>query len=159
MKTSMSPANDLQTLTNISTLFREALDHVTNGFLTGSFSKFPKDCSTDACALLQFYLFDVHSIRSEYRIGKIQISSRSKEISHCYLFIDGYIIDITADQFNKDYFTKVIVCETDEYPLTPYFKYVKNKSNEFMFPLNNYLECIYKRILVFLQNKDKRHNF
>lgn len=143
----MTYQNEIQTLTDLTTSFRNALDHVTSGFITGAFSKFPKECGADACDLLQYYLLNVHNIKSDYRVGKVQISSRSLEISHCYLIVNGIIIDITADQFHKEWFPKVIVCESNQYPLIPYFKYVRSKSGQVLLPLNYYLESIYKQVL------------
>ncbi|ENU24273.1 hypothetical protein F993_01160 [Acinetobacter proteolyticus] len=143
----MAYENDVQTLTHIAQAFREALDHVTQGFITGTFSKFPKECGADACDLLQYYLLNVHYIKSDYRVGKVQISARTPEIAHCYLIVNGIILDITADQFHKEWFPKVIVCESGEYPLIPYFKYVRSKSGQTLVPLNNYLESIYQQVI------------
>ena len=138
---------DVVTLTKIAHNFHKALAHVTNGFITGIFSKFPKECGSDACELLQYHLLSVHNIKSDYRVGKVQISANKLEISHCYLLVNGIIIDITADQFHKEWFSKVIVCESEEYPLAPYFKYVKSKSGQFLLPLNPYLQTIYSKLI------------
>lgn len=143
----MAYENDVQTLARIAQAFREALDHATQGFITGKFSKFPKECGADACDLLQYYLLNVHYIKSDYRVGKVQISARTPEIAHCYLTVNGIILDITADQFHKEWFPKVIVCKSGEYPLTPYFKYVRSKSGQNLAPLNSYLESIYMKVI------------
>ncbi|EXB47497.1 MULTISPECIES: hypothetical protein [Acinetobacter] len=149
----MTYQNEIQTLTHLATTFREALDHVTNGFITGAFSKFPKECGSDACELLQYYLLNVHYIKSDYRVGKVQISSRTPEIAHCYLVVNGVILDLTADQFHKEWFPKVIVCESAQYPLTPYFKYVRSKSGQDLIPLNPYLQSIYDQVVKYLERK------
>lgn len=149
----MAYQNDIQTLTNIAHAFRAALDQVTHGFITGAFNKFPKECGADACDLLQYYLLNVHAIKSDYRVGKVQISPQTPEIAHCYLLVNGIIVDITADQFHQEWFAKVIVCESNEYPLIPYFKYVRSKSGQTLVPLNEYLESIYKQVIKVLQAK------
>ncbi|MCH7351412.1 hypothetical protein MMP61_08145 [Acinetobacter sp. NIPH 1958] len=149
----MAYQNDIETLTEIAEAFREALDHVTHGFITGLFSKFPKECGADACDLLQYYLLNVHAIKSDYRVGKVQISPQAPEIAHCYLLVNGIIIDITADQFHQEWFPKVIVCESSEYPLSPYFKYVRSKSGQTLLPLNDYLQSIYGQVIKILQAK------
>lgn len=147
----MAYENDVQTLSRIAQAFRGALDHITQGFITGTFSKFPKECGADACDLLQYYLLNVHNIKSDYRVGKVQISARMPEIAHCYLSVNGIILDITADQFHKECFPRVIVCESGEYPLTPYFKYIRSKSGQNLVPLNNYLESIFKQVIKILK--------
>ena len=151
----MAYQNEVEKLTIIANEFRDALDHVTNGFITGIFSKFPKECGADACELLQYYLLTVHQIKPDYREGKVQVMSRTPEISHCYLIVNGIIIDITADQFDKDKFQKVIVCESNLYPLTPYFKYVRSKSGQVLTPLNDYLDSIYKLVLKRLESRQR----
>ena len=148
----MSVSDNNSILTNLATTFRNALDHVTSCFITGAFSKFPKECGADACELLHYYLLNVHHIQSDYRVGKVQMSSRSTEISHCFLVVNGIIIDITADQFHKEWFPKVIVCENEKYPLIPYFKYVKNKSIDASIVLNPYLLQIYKKVIKQIKN-------
>ncbi|EPF87917.1 hypothetical protein GCM10025882_30040 [Acinetobacter gyllenbergii] len=149
----MAYENDVQTLADIAQAFRAALDQVTQGFITGTFSKFPKECGADACDLLQYYLLNVHYIKSDYRVGKVQMSAQTPEIAHCYLVVNGIILDITADQFHKEWFPKVIVCESSEYPLIPYFKYVRSKSGQTLLPLNDYLQSIYGQVIKILQAK------
>ncbi|MEE9901764.1 MAG: hypothetical protein PBU42_03810 [Acinetobacter haemolyticus] len=134
-------------LKKIAVDFRNALDQVTSGFIVGNFSKFPKECGADACDLLQHYLWYNYEIKTEYHTGKVQVSSRSLETLHCYLVANGIIIDITADQFNKEQFPKVIACESNTYPLLPYFKYVRTKGDEQLGQLNSYQESIYKKVL------------
>lgn len=148
----MAYQDNIEDLTIIAHQFRNALDHTTNGFITGIFSKFPKECGADACELLQYYLLFVHNIKSDYREGNVQISSKAPEIAHCYLVVNGIIIDITADQFDSERFQKVIVCENSLYPLAPYFKYVRSRSGQVLRPLNDYLASIYKLIIKRLEN-------
>ena len=146
---------DLERLITLANNFRDALDQVTQGFITGSFNKFPKECGADACDLLQYYLFNVHHIKSDYREGKVQISSTTPEISHCYLIVNGMIVDLTADQFTPEKFQKVIVCESQDYPLAPYFKYIRSKSGQVFKPLNSYLESIYQLVIKQLTQYEK----
>ena len=143
----MNDAIEIEKLRQIAKDFRNALDQVTNGFITGAFSKFPKECGADACELLQYFFLNIYKITSDYREGKVQISSRTNQISHCYLVINGFIVDITADQFDKERFSKVIVCDSASYPLTSYFKYVRSRSGQHLQPLNHYLESIYFLVL------------
>lgn len=61
-------------------------------------SGFPKGCCGDATDLLGLYLLKFHGIESEYVCGERLISNLYQ--SHAWLLCQGYIIDITADQFN-----------------------------------------------------------
>lgn len=61
-------------------------------------SGFPKGCCGDATDLIGLYLLQVHGIESEYVCGECLINNLYQ--SHAWLLCQGYIIDITADQFN-----------------------------------------------------------
>ena len=61
-------------------------------------SDFPKGCCGDATELIGLYLLKVHGIESEYVCGEGFMNNSYQ--SHAWLLCQGYIIDITADQFN-----------------------------------------------------------
>ncbi|MEZ7501495.1 hypothetical protein QO189_03310 [Psychrobacter sp. Arc29] len=61
-------------------------------------SGFPKGCCGDATDLIGLYLLKFHGIESEYVCGEGLINNSYQ--SHAWLLCQGYIIDITADQFN-----------------------------------------------------------
>lgn len=61
-------------------------------------SGFPRGCCGDATDLLGLYLLKFHGIESEYVCGEGLISNLYQ--SHAWLLCQGYIVDITADQFN-----------------------------------------------------------
>lgn len=61
-------------------------------------SGFPKGCCGDATDLVGLYLLKFHGIESEYVCGECLINNLYQ--SHAWLLCQGYIIDITADQFN-----------------------------------------------------------
>ncbi|RVU28256.1 hypothetical protein [Neptunomonas marina] len=72
-------------------------------------SSFPKGCCGDASDLIGLYLLQCHGIESEYVCGKGL--RHNSEQSHAWLTCQGYIIDITADQFNENNYQlpKVII--------------------------------------------------
>ena len=61
-------------------------------------SGFPKGCCGDSTDLLALHMKLKFNKCSSYCLG--QGLKRNKSISHAWLMLDGYIIDITADQFN-----------------------------------------------------------
>ncbi|ELB2784028.1 hypothetical protein QNE30_003930 [Vibrio alginolyticus] len=63
-------------------------------------SGFPNGCCGDATDLLGLYLLQYHNLDSEYVCGNGLGENFNQ--SHAWLVCNGYIIDITADQFNED---------------------------------------------------------
>lgn len=63
-------------------------------------SGFPSGCCGDATDLLGLYLLQHKGLGSEYVCG-VGLGENSNQ-SHAWLHCNGYIIDITADQFNED---------------------------------------------------------
>lgn len=63
-------------------------------------SGFPAGCCGDATDLLGLYLLKYHGLDSEYVCGH-GLGNNSNQ-THAWLVCEGYIIDITADQFNDD---------------------------------------------------------
>ncbi|EHC04304.1 hypothetical protein Sbal625DRAFT_3893 [Shewanella baltica OS625] len=63
-------------------------------------SGFPTGCCGDASDLLGLYLLKYHRLDSEYVCGR-GLGDNSN-LTHAWLVCQGYIIDITADQFNCD---------------------------------------------------------
>ncbi len=63
-------------------------------------SGFPAGCCGDATDLLGLYLLKYHSLESNYVCGHGLGDSSNQ--THAWLVCQGYIIDITADQFNDD---------------------------------------------------------
>lgn len=61
-------------------------------------SGFPKGCCGDTTDLIGLYLLKFHGIESEYVCGEGLINNSYQY--HAWLLCQGYIIDITADQFN-----------------------------------------------------------
>ncbi|MFA0098179.1 hypothetical protein [Vibrio splendidus] len=61
-------------------------------------SGFPAGCCGDATDLLGLYLLKYHGLDSEYVCG-LGIGDNSN-LTHAWLVCQGYIIDITADQFS-----------------------------------------------------------
>ena len=63
-------------------------------------SGFPAGCCGDATDLLGLYLLKYHGLESYYVCGH-GLGDNSSQ-THAWLVCQGYIIDITADQFNDD---------------------------------------------------------
>ena len=63
-------------------------------------SGFPAGCCGDATDLLGLYLLKYHSLESNYVCGH-GLGDNSNQ-THAWIVCQGYIIDITADQFNDD---------------------------------------------------------
>ncbi|MFB2642241.1 hypothetical protein ACE02D_08140 [Shewanella bicestrii] len=63
-------------------------------------SGFPAGCCGDATDLLGLYLLKYHGLDSVYVCGS-GLGDNSNQ-THAWLVCQGYIIDITADQFNDD---------------------------------------------------------
>ncbi|ELY5146055.1 hypothetical protein M2G92_21915 [Vibrio vulnificus] len=63
-------------------------------------SGFPAGCCGDATDLLGLYLLKYHGLESYYVCGH-GLGDNSNQ-THAWLVCQGYIIDITADQFNDD---------------------------------------------------------
>ncbi|MCS6206809.1 hypothetical protein [Shewanella baltica] len=63
-------------------------------------SGFPAGCCGDASDLLGLYLLKYHGLDSEYVCG--HGLGDNSNLTHAWLVCQGYIIDITADQFNNN---------------------------------------------------------
>lgn len=66
-------------------------------------SGFPDGCCGDAANLVGLYLLQYHNVDSDYVCGCGLAGDPDQ--THAWLHCDGYIIDITADQFNNDMYT------------------------------------------------------
>ncbi|EJT0555741.1 hypothetical protein [Vibrio vulnificus] len=63
-------------------------------------SGFPAGCCRDATDLLGLYLLKYYGLESDYVCG-LGLGDNSDQ-THAWLVCQGYIIDITADQFNDN---------------------------------------------------------
>jgi hypothetical protein len=90
---------NVEILTKLVNNFRRVMEQSTTADFDGtslSASQFPIECCDDASMILAAYLTDNGFSGAELVIGS------SPDInSHAWLLLDGYIIDITADQFNE----------------------------------------------------------
>ncbi|EKF9488590.1 hypothetical protein ACUULL_003735 [Vibrio cholerae] len=78
--------------------FKKADFHSMTSFYFSS--GFPAGCCGDATDLLGLYLLKYHGLESDYICGH-GLGNNSNQ-THAWLVCQGYIIDITADQFNAD---------------------------------------------------------
>ncbi|MGL0936050.1 hypothetical protein ABMX80_21135 [Vibrio vulnificus] len=78
--------------------FKKADFHSRTSFYFSS--GFPDGCCGDATDLLGLYLLKYHGLESDYVCGH-GLGDNSNQ-THAWLVCQGYIIDITADQFNAD---------------------------------------------------------
>lgn len=63
--------------------------------------RFPNGCCDDASDLLAYYLYNVHSIRTEQFNGVYYDNKEPENITnHSWLKYEDYIIDITYSQFS-----------------------------------------------------------
>ncbi|EMV2054497.1 MULTISPECIES: hypothetical protein [Vibrio harveyi group] len=75
-----------------------------------SSSGFPNGCCGDATDLIGLYLSKYYELESTYVCGKGLGNNPNQ--SHAWLLCQGYIIDITADQFNaKGYKLASVIIE------------------------------------------------
>ena len=83
-------------LYEIARNFRHAIESLdaTDYESSSHFKEFPKGCCGDSSDLLRHHLYSV-DITSEYICGM------DKNGSHAWLESNGFIIDITADQFDE----------------------------------------------------------
>jgi hypothetical protein len=74
---------------------------------------FPRACCGTACDLLGLYLLDHGQGTARYVWGEKTVQQTDEEYpqsqSHAWLVLNGFIIDITADQFDEGQ-ESVIVC-------------------------------------------------
>lgn len=89
---------EIHQIRNILAGFEKSDFHSMTSFY--HFSGFPNGCCGDATDLLGLYLLQYYNLDSQYVCG-IGLGDDFNQ-SHAWLFCNGYIIDITADQFNKD---------------------------------------------------------
>ena len=72
-----------------------------SGEAEGSLRNFPNQCCNIACDVLGFFFYDWGADNVSQRCGRI-----TTDQNHCWLVVDGMIVDITADQFGQP---KIIV--------------------------------------------------
>lgn len=87
-------AMNVKELVNSVERFRSAMEHC-HALLGPPFEGFPRGCCGNAAVILAAYLKDEGFGEFAYVSGW----SIEKDVSHAWLERDGYIIDVTADQF------------------------------------------------------------
>ncbi|MBQ6483288.1 MAG: hypothetical protein IJI45_19460 [Anaerolineaceae bacterium] len=98
---------DNQILITLATQFRKAIENTPN--LDIPLDQFPKGACGTTCDLLAEWLWE-HGIESSYYCGK----RSNGGYTHAWLEVEGFIIDITGDQFPE--FPKAVYVG----PLTPF---------------------------------------
>jgi hypothetical protein len=93
--------------------FRAAIERCRKPHCDEFFSRFPSGGCGDACDLLGTYLSERGFGSFLYVLGWIGNASEGTDRSHAWLAKDGWIVDISADQFSKKH-GAVIVCPSDQ---------------------------------------------
>lgn len=95
-----SDAKELQEIAAAARRILEVLRQSTNNV---AFKNFPHGCCGDTSELLGRYFVELMGKNAQYVTAE-----RHDDHSHAWLVVDGFIIDITADQFGQD---PIIVAE------------------------------------------------
>lgn len=100
--------NDIYTIRKTLELLEKSDANSTSSFHL-CFAGFPRGCGGNATNLLGLYLKQKYDISTEYVSAKGL--GNNQDQSHAWLTCDGFIVDITADQFNEEGYavTNVIV--------------------------------------------------
>lgn len=86
---------DVARLTEIARVAREALENYAKTGSDVNFKDFPHGCCGQTCDLLGRYLLANGCTSVEYVCGN------RGDRSHAWLLVDGFTLDITADQFEQ----------------------------------------------------------
>jgi len=81
---------------NVLFKFRDAIENTNRGFLPITFRNFPSGACGDTCQILAEHLKGMGFGDFFYISGK-----REDSRSHAWLEKDGFVIDLTSDQFNE----------------------------------------------------------
>ena len=103
-------------LTEVKT-FRSALQElVKSGFFfqISISSRFPSGCCDDASALLATYLTE-RGIPGALRISGVRGGNRGELVSHVWLRLDQYQVDITGSQFEGYNQPEILIVEEDDF--------------------------------------------
>ncbi|MFN8742869.1 MAG: hypothetical protein ACK5YR_23310 [Pirellula sp.] len=88
--------SDVAELNEIATGFRRLIDQCDPKRLGGNFDRFPIGCCGDASDLMAHHLCQLGYDPPQYVLGD------SGSQSHAWLETNGFIVDITADQFDDN---------------------------------------------------------
>ena len=86
-------------LFQLASTFRDAIERADRSSLGLSFKRFPQGACGDAAPLLGHFLKACGAGEAIYILGERGQMGRDWS-SHAWLRVDGYIVDITADQFH-----------------------------------------------------------
>ena len=143
----------------IANSFREALEKACDDgrFTKRPFNNFPSDCCDDSCILLgRYYLergYECNLIRGKYTESHFEEGKLYPvERFHVWLEVDGYYVDITADQFLHD----TIFSDYQMY-LVPCFVGSSNKFFDSFCIVNN--EVYFEIYVPFFENDISLENY
>lgn len=91
--------NEINMLRNLCLAFRSAILKSNKGALITSLHKFPYGACSDSSLLLARYLIKRGYKNVQYVSGKKADIENNVYLSHAWLELNEYIIDITIDQF------------------------------------------------------------
>ena len=92
----------METIKKLATKFRKAIEKTDKTLLPEQFEPFPKGCCWDVAALLAHYLDANDQGPFKLITGERKSLSDVNWQTHAWLEKDGFIIDISADQFGSN---------------------------------------------------------
>jgi hypothetical protein len=87
-----------QQLLSAATAFRRAIDKADRSKWEPGFREFPRGACGPVCELLGRYLEEEYDLKPLYVCGS---KYKPERWTHAWLLCDGFIVDITADQFGE----------------------------------------------------------
>ena len=112
-------------------------------------SGFPVGCCGDATDLLGLYLLKYHELDSEYICG--QGVGDYSEKTHAWLVCQGYIIDITADQFNDYGYKLPSVIIDKQSPFHELFDKTTSRPTSIEYLKGTGIPCVLAKVLSVMQ--------
>lgn len=142
----------IEEIREIATVFRNAIDELVVSkaklFSHYPFKQFPTACCGDMSIILSTHFYELGFGQPDYICGKNIMNDVIK--THAWIMLDNVCIDITADQFGADEYSKVIVEHESNYPLSS--QYIPNaRASQYQIDTHE-LKKIYELILKQLDN-------
>ena len=114
-------------------------------------SGFPNGCCGSATDLIGLYLLKHHNLDSEYVCGSGL--GNNSDLSHAWLVCNGYIIDITADQFNVDGYELPSVIIEKHSSFHELFDETSSRSTTIGYLKGSGISCVLSKVLSVMDSK------
>ena len=114
-------------------------------------SGFPTSCCGDATDLLGLYLLKYHGLDSDYVCGH-GLGDNSNQ-THAWLLCQGYVVDITADQFNDEGYKLPSVVIDKQSPFHELFDETTSRKTSIEYLKGTGISSVLEKVLLVMESR------